>query len=405
MTAICTGGGPSEARPGFGISVSMSVAGVAALLNNIPTRYAVVLAGLIGGVNYELSEFCSHDPPAVPDITAGDVESLLSFQRDPFAAAAAGQKFQQLVGAFAWYQFCKCTSGPTPAAPAAPPTPVGLPTIDPISIVPPLATPCGLPVDANVPANDASFGPRHPHGHVPPLDDINPANIGTLADITLSILPDGATHTGVTWTLNWFDTLHDNTFAPAEPIHVSAVQGSVHLFRNVPIGAEDLDLSFVPDNSASTDRVVTTVRWYCNGAVPGRPVLTPCQPDPTTQAMLQQIMDLVKLIQRQKVPFAYVPGARHNGVSGSGQFAVHGLIGVSVILTTVPPYLGNIAGDPPEIFDAGFVTVGSADGWHRSIRLDHNPTLILPIEGSETLIGYTLEPNVVVDILELVREP
>jgi hypothetical protein len=92
-------------------------------------------------------------------------------------------------------------------------------------------------------------------------------------------------------------------------------------------------------------------------------------------------------------------------LTGSGQFGVQGLLGLIVNLTTLPAWIGNAAGVPPTNFDAGFVTVGTAGGWQRSVRLEHNPTLVLPIDGAETLVGYTLRPGAVATITELVREP
>src|SRR5258708_33781667 len=135
MTAICQGGTSSK-RPEFASAVSVGVPAIAALLNNIPTAWAVGFAAAIGLLNYNLDQYCANDPPAVPDnITAADVEAMLSFQRDPVAFDAARGKLQQLVGAYNWYRFCKCDTVATPAPPPPPPAPAGSPTQLPPSVV------------------------------------------------------------------------------------------------------------------------------------------------------------------------------------------------------------------------------------------------------------------------------
>jgi hypothetical protein len=117
-------------------------------------------------------------------------------------------------------------------------------------------------------------------------------------------------------------------------------------------------------------------------------------------------MAMVTLIQRQIVPFAYVTGTSHAGLTGTGSFGISGLLGVKVALTSDPTSLGVRAGTPAELFDRGFVTLGTPDGYPSDYRLEHNPTIILPPRCSAfTTLGYTLHPGVTATITELVREP
>jgi hypothetical protein len=115
---------------------------------------------------------------------------------------------------------------------------------------------------------------------------------------------------------------------------------------------------------------------------------------------------MVTLIQRQSAPFGYVYGTNHAGLTGSGEITVADLIGVSIDVTTNPGYTGLIVGDPATIFKVGRVNLGTADGWTVSRDIDHDGSLVLPVQaGVFTKIGYTLNPGVVVAVRELVREP
>ena len=99
------------------------------------------------------------------------------------------------------------------------------------------------------------------------------------------------------------------------------------------------------------------------------------------------------------------PIKAYSGLSGNGQFAISGLLGVSVALTTVPGRIGLVAGDPDTIFDAGWVTLGTADGWGPRQFITSNPFILRPIAGDMTLLGYSIPADVVATITELTREP
>lgn len=115
---------------------------------------------------------------------------------------------------------------------------------------------------------------------------------------------------------------------------------------------------------------------------------------------------MVTLIQRQSVPFAYVPSTAHAGLSGAGTLSISGLLGVKIAVTTLPGAIGRKSTTPEEIFDAGFITFGTPDGYPSSYRLEHHPQLILPARCSAfTQLAYDLHPGVVITITELLREP
>jgi hypothetical protein len=174
----------------------------------------------------------------------------------------------------------------------------------------------------------------------------------------------------------------------------------------VPPGQATVFLNCQSPNPQPPQEQLTKFRGtlYCNGNVPGQ-TQQPCQPDPWSLATLQAILDLVTIIQRQHVPFAYIASTAHSGISGNGQFAVSGLVGLAVNITTLPSRVGGISGDPTQIWDVGWINTGTADGWGPRHFISANPFLLQPVSGDVTLVGYSIPEDVVVSIVELVREP
>jgi hypothetical protein len=113
----------------------------------------------------------------------------------------------------------------------------------------------------------------------------------------------------------------------------------------------------------------------------------------------------IQLIQRQHVPFAYVPGTLHSGLSGAGTITVNPLLGLAVQSTTIPSYLSSDMAPVQSWFKLGELSWGTGDGWTARHIVTHNPHLFLDIGGDITEVAYLFEPGVVANILELIREP
>lgn len=122
-------------------------------------------------------------------------------------------------------------------------------------------------------------------------------------------------------------------------------------------------------------------------------------------ANLQVVLTETTLIQRQGVPFGYLHGLAHSALSGSGDFTVQGIVGLSVTFDVLPPIYVPTPGDPATYHQIGKVTIGTADGWERSWQPTHSPYLILPIAGAVTRVGWAFPVGIVATITELVREP
>ena len=193
--------------------------------------------------------------------------------------------------------------------------------------------------------------------------------------------------------------VYDGGFAPTGT-------GKVFTFT-VPSGAVRWAVGVINASGAAIPHTVNfSVEFLCGTTTGDTPAAPCCPPDPAIAAMIQQIWEQVNLIQRQAVPFAYIPGTVHAGLSGNGTIGISGLLGAKVDVTTLPASYGRAASLPVEYFGLGFITFGTADGYPSSYKLEHDPQLMLPARCSAyTDLSYDLAPGVVATITELVREP
>jgi len=123
------------------------------------------------------------------------------------------------------------------------------------------------------------------------------------------------------------------------------------------------------------------------------------------QQQMAVLNPLVTLIQRQGVPFGYLRGQVHAGLTGEGEIAVADILGLEIASTTVPGWLGLIVGDPDEVITLGRISLGVTGAWQSRHDVLHQVESLLPISGAITRVGYTFAPGVTATITELVREP
>ena len=115
----------------------------------------------------------------------------------------------------------------------------------------------------------------------------------------------------------------------------------------------------------------------------------------------------IQLIQRQAVPFGHVTGTSHTGLAGAGSFSVSGLLGLVVVLTTVPGTWG-LSDDVPQRYipAPGSVAIGTAEGVSEVIFCNEPQSAVFPYAMSAaTVVNWSFKPGVVATITELVREP
>lgn len=402
MTLICSGN-TSTQRPAFSTLITIGTGQLESLLEGLSMGWAVVYFATIGILSYDLSVYCASDPPAQPTITPGDLIALLL---GPLTGGldylTAVQKFRDLAGNLLWPTLCMCNVVGTPAAT-------------------PLAEPAGAPDNNPLPAPTTQ-----------PCLTVTPTGVGVTNGnshtLQVGLFPAGATSCRYTWqtvattapgpnlrvTIDQQQTTGPSTFIVVKTDNLTISPGhQAVLSVAVDPRADAWALSYTGvGGAAGTSRpeawpgVATWAPFdvYCNGDIAGTTVQPCCPPDTISTGLLQQILQLVTLMQRQAVPFATVHGAVHSGLTGDGSFSVQGILGLSVSLTTLPARAGGTAGTPDTIFDVGWVNVGTADGYGPRQFISSNPLLVGPVAGDATVVGYSLPADVVAEITELVRE-
>lgn len=405
MTSICSSGS-SQPIPGLASDLIATGPYLAGALATIYPWIGVVAAGLTLA-NIHLPTFCAVDPPADPGMTAADYLELLAFVNDPTASSAYGKLTQAALRAL-WPYLCQCTSGGTytPLPPVTAPT--GLPAYNPPGVVPVLAAPpCFSYSHGSYGTLSAGTGFSTPGWTTGPglTDNSRFANVTSVVS-TMTTTPVSGTLGSVKMTGTWYTTsfgspdLVDSYTVPAGGGTVS------HTFVRPGI-SPNLDLAFTVNPSATGTVTVngTTQQDYCDNAAPGAAAQPCCPPDPTQSLMLQQILQMVTLVQRQAVPFAYVAGTAHAGLTGTGTVAVSGILALAAQVTTLPTQLGREAGTPLKLFDVGWLNLGTLDGYEEPVYLRAQNQLVVPRSaGLVTTVGYSLNSGVVMTLQELVRE-
>jgi hypothetical protein len=404
VTALC-GGGTSSAKPGFGASIALTASGLGAMLNNIPTPWAIPIAAYIGLVTYDLANFCTTDPPAVPTITAADFIAVISIA-DPVAHILAVQKFQQLIGAFFWYQVCQCDSVATPAAPSAPAAPANLPTVNP---------PAAVGVQTNQPCvvfDSGNFGFTDPRGGGLNLLGIHDFNVhpGNALPAGVQSFRATLTWTGTQPAIGWQIVSGPG---PTQAGATSRASESVTFTSGVSrvligtLGTDPFVWGQATDQSTtSTSTYRFVLELFCGG---GPSLPTPncgCVPDAQSVGLLSSIYQLLTTVQRYKAPFAYIRGPTHSGVSGTGATAISRLIGYQLAVTARPGAHRESGGNPSYIYDLGWVSVSDADGMIEEKRLTRDNMLWFPQLGQlATSFNYFLQSGVTISWTELQPEP
>jgi len=396
VTTWCSGN-PAEPRPEFGAFVFIGPAAAAQTLNSAPVPWAVAFAAYLGLKQYELSTFCTGEPPDLPTLTDDDLANLVGLF-DPVLHTLAVNKFQDLVGHYLWPLLCRCTVVATPAPLTPPSAPSGLPNINPsLPGSPPAITPC-LILDTGVQSTTSSteqvkLGPFSWPAGATSFKQIWDNVSGGVTGLSQYQLMANTTNNTSTWSSYGFQG------GGVGVAHSESSIGTV----NLPKAFNWLTMKVSTGTLVGRQQLYV----YCGGSLPNSPQPNcGCPPDPFLSAQLQQILDLVTIVQRQAVPFGYVQGPDHTGLSGNGFLLVADLIGAQIDVTTLPDSYGRASGEPDEIFELGFLTWGTTDGYRSSTRLEHeHQVLFPPLAGVFTVLGYSLAPGVVITITELVREP
>jgi hypothetical protein len=427
VTALC-GGAPSASKPGVDRYINMTAFAAGALLNNIPTKWAVPLAAALGARTYDMTQFCTTDPPALPNITAADAVNILSHLSTPLEALSSIEKLADLVEVYLWHQLCNCVGVATPDAPLAPAQPTDWPAFDPGYLPQPVASRCATR------AKTTQYGP-YPVNRGGNWDIFVTDNTNQLApalNTNTNALPLPTSCTSITVTQTHYSVTGDTLLTGDTQLIVYNSTGSavgsiggatfsddartrpagqaVTKTGTLQVPSTAVSYRAVPHWSSNTDTGYGVMTWsvdfFCGGQTLSTPIASCCPPDPGLAQQINQVLDLVTLIQRQIVPFAVIDGTVHDNVSGNGTFAISSaLIGLKIEVTTAPSRHGVLVGSPDHVYDVGEVSLGDADGWFYTRRADRLAIVWTPKDAQlATLIGYTIPADTVVRITELKRE-
>lgn len=114
---------------------------------------------------------------------------------------------------------------------------------------------------------------------------------------------------------------------------------------------------------------------------------------------------LVTLLQRYSLPFAFVLGPLHAGLTGTGSLTMPRLLGVKMELTAQNIGHPSLPGNPEYLWNQGWVSWDTPDGMLQELRVTRAEQVWLPrgaqLGGS---FKWKLDAGVSMDLTELIAE-
>lgn len=394
MTAFC-GGGTSSPKVGTALSVAYGSGLIANLLIAAESPWLIPVIPLLTLPPLVTNVFCGTDPAAMPTFTSAEADALLKLKVGTADWNSGLPKVTDLLNNALWRSLCDCDNGTPIPPPVGPAAPSGTPTIV-------------LPSTGNIqPCNHFIFTTTGSQG--------NPGTINRGGPILTGLFPTSLTYFSNNFILAGggvgMDFIYDQL--NSSNVVVSTITRAVAAGANdsiiVPAAATLNSIRLTTTSisgSGSSAPTQSTVDSFCGTG--GLPLsTTTCAPDPNTIALLEAIMQMVTLIQRQSVPFAYVTGATHSALHGTGEFTLsQPIIGLKIHVSNIDGSVGEQLLDPNRLFDVGWVAVGDLDGFWCQQRVTNPDQLMFPRSaGAATKVGWATTSGAILDITELVREP
>jgi len=389
----------SQPNPTYSNVVIFTALSLASYLNNKGMGWAYGIAPALGTLTYNLPTFCAADPPILTVPTAADILGWFN-PLNPQGAAQLRDVMGRLVSYFLWYDLCQCSAGPALVPPAPVAEPAGQQTNPPALTGNPAVANCGVS-NNNVPNSAASITvvAYDATGFIGQKMNFNATQLEVIAITSFSGI--GAAPSW-TWSIVFFDANGQQITSVAQPFMPNGATKDQILV--IPVGTRQIDLFLNPSNTTAGGHFVFQAVLWC-GVNPGATQQPCCPPDTVAQQIQTQILQMVTLIQRQLVPFAYVASTVHAGLANQGSFAIADRIGVAVNLTTIPASYGEIVAEPTYHVDMGWLSILTADGFIEEVRITRQTQVWMPrLFGEAVLLGYSLNPGVVATLTELVRE-
>jgi hypothetical protein len=404
------------------------VAQLASFLSGKVALWAALASGALGVMTFETAQFCSSDPPAQPTITADEYNALLQLG-PPDLFQSALSKLRDLVLIAMWYELCACSSGATPAPPTnlyTPPAGVGVQDYT--------TTPCASPrIRADFQPNWQTYDdatnvtrqlfpnlvytrsvastPQYPSQEVAVLPS-EWDSVDTFLQLVSGSAPANFGY-GITLQTYGADKIAGLVLLGA------SVDSTTTSLRHPSVGSQPVNHSTMRyfaanknsgPNATAGGVIDYSLNVHCTGA--GAAAIS-CGADPVLMALINQLLELcqrtredVTLIQRYALPFAYVRGPSISGLTGTGSMALGRSVGLLIDVLGFPAANKQMLGEPPYIFDLGWVSALTPDGLVDEIRLTREHTTWLSkLIPSADLVGWGLRDSVQIRITELHAEP
>lgn len=140
----------------------------------------------------------------------------------------------------------------------------------------------------------------------------------------------------------------------------------------------------------------------CDGQDPCRAINALAQLVGAVSMQIAALRTDVTLIQRHRVPMGYMPGPVTSSVSGQGSIAVSRALGVLVLVEHTPTSQRALPGDPPYMWDLGWMAINDDNGMIREQRITRMAQIWLPDDCElATYITYYLDAGVVATFVPL----
>jgi len=417
MTSICVSNGPSQPKPGIQQNFYLTGGALALFASGLGLTWLAEALGFIAGINFILPSLCATDPPADPGITAGDISCIIIPVPGVCNQPAAIQKVVDLISRFAWFQWCECVSGTQPTAPSLPTPPTGIVTVNPTTIIGAGAQ--SICVDTTFTFPIPTGGTQRFTTGLPgvTIQSLGGSTFGAPFSVIQQPAP---VRVQVNWSI-------DSTGPHADSYSLSlteqTISGSTIATHGVSLAAAGTSGQFIftpasnvytmkwevtPNNTVNQSNFLTVhLQMWCTANPFGSAGPQGCcPPDPQLSSALQDVQTLVTELQRYLLPFAYILGSVHSGLSGTGSFAISRLNGMLISVTTLPSRAGESVRDVDKFFDLGWVSIQTADGLIDQIPINRLAKVWQsPLFPEATLFGFFCTPGVVISLTEIEPEP
>lgn len=401
------------AKPGSGSVAFLTNLAIGVVLARYGYEWLATIVTALPAASFDTDSFCNNGQPALPTITESD---LIALSNPVLLAdfAPAAQKVKDVALYYLWYELCYCQTGTTPE-PSAAQTPVDVVAVGSAS------SGCATLAEAGTETWDVggtlpqylfagrwAWGPRASGSHTYDFPSLTIRKVHTFGSRTRggSGTHDSPMEIRFRWTDISIATVYRET-------HLVSDSADSWDFTDIaPPNAEYCEVAIKVSNINTADSVTYDGMAFCDD-LPTGGFSGCCPPDTSIAAAiaaLQADLALAKtqidLIQRQGVPFGFVEGSTHGGLTGNGHVTVADLIGAKIVLQTIPDYIGYQVGDTYEVFTDSWINWGNGGysaprEWIRGYLQMSFPRNA----GTYDSISYSLAPGLEIAIVELLREP